>query len=192
MRDKDTPTSQFKDALHTLTLCIAFEALKDHLTLKETKIVTPITKTIGHKLDKVVIIPILRAGLGMSEALQDILPNAIHGHFGIYRDHETKKPKEYLFKMPKTKDHLFIVVDPMLATGNTAVYAINKMRKYGIKTANIIILTIVTAPEGIENFTTKYPKIPIYTATLDQKLNADCYIVPGLGDAGDRLFGTTE
>ena len=133
---------------------------------------------------------ILRAGLGMAEGLEKLIPDSSMGHIGLYRDPKTKMPVEYLFKIPKVTDQLFIVVDPMLATGNTAIYAVQKLITAGVSPQKIVFMALVAAPEGVAKFASVHPTIKIYAAALDKKLDSHSYIVPGLGDAGDRLYGT--
>lgn len=191
MRDKETKRFTFSQLLHEIALLMGYEITRS-LPLKETSIQTPVASTKGYTLaQNVVIVPILRAGLGMADALQHLVPTASVGHIGLYRDPVTKKPVEYYFKIPPfKKDTIFIVVDPMLATGNSSVYAIDLLIKAGIASENIIFMALVAAPEGLRTFFKKYPSIKVFTAALDEKLNNHSYIVPGLGDAGDRLFGT--
>jgi len=192
LRDKDRTSLAFRGMLREITLLMTFEALKD-LKTTTTEIETPITKMNATILAEPAptIIPILRAGLGMSEPLMELIPTANIGHIGVYRDHDTKKPVEYLVKLPEQKGQEYIVVDPMLATGNSLSYACDVLNKNGVKDDNIRVMALVVAPEGIKEFSNKHPKIPVYCASLDDKLNENAYIVPGLGDAGDRIFGTT-
>jgi uracil phosphoribosyltransferase len=190
MRDKNTKSPEFRALLSEISMLMTYEATKS-LRTEDKYVQTPIAKAKGYKVQQnIVIVPILRAGLGMVEGVHKIIPNAQIGHVGIYRDHNTKMPVEYLFKLPEIKNQIFIVIDPMLATGNTSTYALNKLIKSGVKEENIIFMCLVAAPEGVEKFQKNYPLIQIYTASLDEKLNKDAYIVPGLGDAGDRLYGT--
>jgi len=136
------------------------------------------------------IVPILRAGLGMADGLLELMPEADEGQIGLYRDPETKQPVEYLVKLPPTQGRTVFLVDPMLATGNSAVKAVDILIDRGVDPTKIKFMTLLTSPEGVEVFNKKYAHIPIYTASLDEKLNEKAYILPGLGDAGDRLFGT--
>jgi uracil phosphoribosyltransferase len=189
MRDKNTNNAEFRKALHDLSLIIAYEATMT-LQLKEKQIHTPITQTTGYDLPEIVIVPILRAGLGMAAPIQTMIPQAAQGHIGMYRDHITKEPVDYLFKMPEVKNQIFMMVDPMLATGGTAIASVTKLLEHGVKKEKIMLLAIVLAPEGVKKFYEIHPTIPIFAASLDEKLNDDKYIVPGLGDCGDRLFGT--
>jgi uracil phosphoribosyltransferase len=139
---------------------------------------------------KVAIVSILRAGLTMAEGLHELMPSARTGHVGLYRDHDTHMPVEYLVKLPEPEGRLFIIVDPMLATGNSAIHAVDVLNKRGIQDARIRFLALVIAPEGIRKFAAAHPDVKVYGAALDDRLNENAYIIPGLGDAGDRLFGT--
>ena len=141
---------------------------------------------------KVAVVSILRAGLGMVEGLLDLVPSARQGHIGLYRDPETKKPVEYLIRLPSPEGRLFILADPMLATGNSAVHAVDVLVKSGVPRENIRFMALVAVPEGMRVFNAHYPDVPVYAAALDSHLNEHAYIVPGLGDAGDRLFGTKD
>lgn len=190
IRQKDTPTKLFKELVREISTLMCYELTRD-LETEEFEIETPICKTAGYKIkgDDLVIVPILRAGLGMVEGIQDLIPNAKIGHIGIYRDHETLQPVEYLCKLPtKMENREIIVVDPMLATGGSAVKAIEILKEKGVN--SIRLACLVGCPEGVDFVHKNYPDIPIYLAAMDEKLNKEGYIVPGLGDAGDRLFGT--
>jgi uracil phosphoribosyltransferase len=191
MRKKTTPKHEFRQFLREIALLMGYEVTRD-LPLKVESIITPLTvmkaPVIAGK--KPVIVPILRAGLGMADGLLELMPEADEGHIGLYRDPTTKKPVEYLVKLPPTEDRMFLLVDPMLATGNSAVKAVDILCDNGVVTSKIKFIALVAAPEGVRVFNEKYPNIPIYTAALDEKLNEKAYIIPGLGDAGDRLFGT--
>lgn len=189
MRKIQTESTKFRDNLKEITQLMAYEVTKN-LDLDRIEIETPITKTLGYKLkDKIVLIPILRAGLGMVDGLKDLIPTASIGHIGIYRDEESAQPKEYYCKMPANlKNGNAIILDPMLATGGSAIKAIDIIKTYQPKSISFICL--VAAPEGLEKLKSKHPDINIYIASLDEKLNEKYYIVPGLGDAGDRIFGT--
>jgi uracil phosphoribosyltransferase len=189
MRNAKSSSSEFRSALFILARLLAYHALSD-IKPKEIRIETPVAPTIGYVLPEIVIVPILRAGLGMANGVQDLLPEATQGHIGMYRDSKTKKPIEYLCKLPEVQDQLFLVVDPMLATGGTAIAALEKLIEHGVKKENIRLLCIVTSPEGIDAFYKAHPNISIYTTAFDEKLNDKKYIIPGLGDCGDRLFGT--
>ncbi|MBT1247454.1 uracil phosphoribosyltransferase [Thermosipho sp. 1244] len=190
MRRKDTGPKEFRELLKEITLLIAYEATR-HIEIFETEIETPLEKTKGYFInDKdVIIIPILRAGLGMSDGILQLLPNASVGHIGIYRDPKTLEAVEYYAKFPKiTENSIVFVLDPMLATGVSSVKALDILKKNGAK--NIILVTLIASPEGTEKINKEHPDVIIYTASLDQKLNSKGYILPGLGDAGDRLFRT--
>ena len=191
MREKKTPSNSFRQLLRELTYLIGYEVTRD-LPLETRTIDTPLCKCKANfiKGNKLVIIPILRAGLGMSEGLMDLMPSARVGHIGLYRgpDH---KPVEYLVKLPsKLEGRRVILCDPMLATGNSAVAAVDTLLKRGVKPKDITFVALVSAPEGVETFQKAHPEIELYVASLDEKLNKDAYILPGLGDAGDRIFGT--
>ena len=189
MRKKETESTKFRDNLKEITQLLAYEVTKNY-ELKEIDIETPVDKMVGYKLkDKVVLIPILRAGLGMVDGLKDLIPTASIGHIGIYRDEETSLPQQYYCKMPENiKDANAIILDPMLATGGSASKAIEIIKSYKPKTVNFVCL--VAAPEGLKVIEKEHKDINIYVAALDKKLNKKNYIVPGLGDAGDRIFGT--
>lgn len=189
MRDKDTKTNVFKQNLDEIAMLMAYEVTKD-LPLKDIKIETPLTTMIGKQLEKeIILVPILRAGLGLVEGFRDIIPTAKVGHIGMYRDEETLQPLEYYANFPKNLDTAtVIVVDPMLATGGSAIDAIENIKKRGAK--DIKFVCLVGAPVGLKVMEEKYPDVDIYMGVLDSHLNEKGYIVPGLGDAGDRLFGT--
>ena len=192
MRDVETSTRTFRELLKEIALLMGYEVTRD-LPIAYEAIETPICRmeqapVIAGK--KLTIVPILRAGIGMAEGLLQLVPSARVGHIGLYRDEVTKKPVEYLVKIPQTEGRLFIVVDPMLATGNSAVAAVDILIKRGIPEENIVFLALVGAPEGAAVFSKAHPSVPVYIAAMDEKLNENAYIVPGLGDAGDRLFGT--
>lgn len=189
IRDKDTNTKSFRENVNEIGGLITYEITRD-LPLKDVVIETPITKTICRQLSKdVVIVPILRAGLGMVDGIQMIIPTAKIGHVGMYRDEETLEPHEYYAKFPKEiADSTVLVVDPMLATGGSASAAITAVKKRGAK--DIRFVGLVGCPEGVERLMKDHPDVDIYLAAMDEKLNEVGYIVPGLGDCGDRLFGT--
>ncbi len=189
MRKKETESTKFRDNLKEITQLMAYEVTKN-FELDRIEIETPITKMLGYKLkEKIVLIPILRAGLGMVDGLKELIPTASIGHIGIYRDEETSLPKEYYCKMPENlKNGNAIILDPMLATGGSASKAIEIIKSYNPKSISLICL--VGAPEGLKVIESKHPDVNIYIAQLDEKLNDKFYIVPGLGDAGDRIFGT--
>lgn len=190
IRDKDTTTKDFRQLVKEIAMLMTFESTRD-LELEEVEIETPICATKVNMLKglDVAIVPILRAGLGMVDGVLEIMPNAKVGHVGLYRDPETHEPVEYYCKMPEDIDKRQIyVVDPMLATGGSAVAAIDFVKARGGK--NITFMCLIAAPEGIEVLSEKHPDVDIYIAAKDEKLNENAYIVPGLGDAGDRIFGT--
>ena len=190
LRNKKTSNSLFRQTMNEISYLIAAEVLK-HLKYKQTSIQTPLTKTKGRDLSKsVVIVPILRAGLGLVEGFVKFLPMADKGHIGLYRDEQTYKPVEYLFKIPRVKSKIFIVLDPMLATGNSSVEAINLIKSSGVKTSNIKFVSLLAAPEGIKNFKNNHEKLHLFTCCIDKRLDKNKFIVPGLGDAGDRYMGT--
>ncbi|HLQ75116.1 MAG TPA: uracil phosphoribosyltransferase [Alloiococcus sp.] len=190
IRDKATGTKTFREVVNEVARLMAYEVSRD-MPLEDVQIETPLVSTTQKQLSgkKVVIVPILRAGLGMVDGMLDLIPAARVGHMGVYRDEETKEPVEYFCKMPKDIDErLMLVVDPMLATGGSAIASIDALKNRGAKDIKLVVL--VAAPEGIEHVHKEHPDVEIYTAAVDEKLNDDAYIEPGLGDAGDRLFGT--
>ncbi len=189
LRDAETSTKDFRQLVYEIALLMGYEATKD-LTLTDTEITTPLTKTTQKILDqKVAIVPILRAGLGMVEGVHALIPSAKVGHIGLYRDHDTLQPVEYYCKLPSDiETREVIVVDPMLATGGSASAAITFIKKKGAK--NIKLMCIIAAPEGIKALQEAHPDVELYCGALDEKLNEKGYILPGLGDAGDRIFGT--
>lgn len=190
LRREDTSTKDFRELVNEIAMLMGYEVSRD-LPLEEVEIQTPITKTVQKQLSgkKLAIVPILRAGIGMVDGFLSLVPAAKVGHIGMYRDEETLEPVEYLVKLPEDIDQRQIfVVDPMLATGGSAILAVDSLKKRGA--ANIKFVCLVAAPEGVKKLHDAHPDIDIYTASLDEKLNENGYIVPGLGDAGDRLFGT--
>lgn len=190
LRDKRTVSAEFRQLLREIGTLMGYEITR-HLSTVDVKIETPVAKTIGKKLkEEVVIAPILRAGLGMADGLHELIPAANIAHIGLYRDPKTKEAVEYLFKHPKITNQLFIVVDPMLATGNSAIYGVQKLIDAGVSPDHIIFMALVVSPEGLKKFIAKHPKVQIYSAALDERLDDNAYIIPGLGDAGDRLYGT--
>ena len=192
LRREDTSTKDFRELVNEIAMLMGYEVSRD-LPLEEVEIQTPITKTTQKQLSgkKLAIVPILRAGIGMVDGLLSLVPAAKVGHIGMYRDEETLEPVEYLVKLPEDIDQRQIfVVDPMLATGGSAILAVNSLKKRGA--ANIKFVCLVAAPEGVKKLQEAHPDIDIYTASLDEKLNEHGYIVPGLGDAGDRLFCTKK
>lgn len=191
MRDKTTSTRTFRELLKEIALLMGYEVTRN-LALTYEEIETPLCPMTAPVIagKKLVIVPILRAGIGMADGLLQLVPSAKVGHIGLYRDPETLKPVEYLVKLPPVEDRLFILVDPMLATGNSANAAVETLRKRGVPEDKIVFLALVAAPEGVDVFYKEHPSVPVYVASVDEKLNDHAYIVPGLGDAGDRLFGT--
>ena len=190
MRDKNTNTKDFKQLLDEISLLVAYEATKD-LPLEDIEVETPICKTIGKRISgrSVGVVPILRAGLGMVDGITRLIPNAKVGHIGLYRDRKTHKPVEYYCKLPADAEkRTLIVVDPMLATGGSAVAAIQFIKDRGC--TDIKMMNLIAAPEGVKVVREAHPDVDIYVAALDERLNENDYIVPGLGDAGDRIFGT--
>ncbi len=193
MREKTCPKAVFKILLREISMLMGYELTRP-LPMTTKTIETPICTTKSPVIEgrKPAIVPILRAGLGMAEGLEELMPAARIGHIGLYRDHETKQPVEYLVKLPSPKGRFFILVDPMLATGNSAKYALDVLVRHGVAPDKIRFMALVAAPEGVQVLLDAYPQVPVYVAALDEKLNEHAYIVPGLGDAGDRLFGTVN
>ena len=190
MREKNTSTKEFRNLVAEVAMLICYEATRN-LPLSEKEIETPLVRTTVREIagKKLCIVPILRAGLGMVDGLLKLVPAAKVGHIGMYRDHETHLPVEYYCKLPADiEERDVIVLDPMLATGGSAVDAIDQLKKRGC--SNIKFMCIIAAPEGIEALAGKHPDVQIYCGALDDRLNENKYIVPGLGDAGDRIFGT--
>lgn len=191
LRDKDTPSSVFRPVLNRLATILAYHAL-DKLPLKEVSVQTPMQTTTGFIIDTgITVVPILRAGLGLVHAITQFIPEARIGHLGIYRDKVTHKPVEYYINLPKSgiENDTILLVDPMLATGGSAIDAIGYLKKQGAR--SIRFMCLIAAPEGIKAVQNEHPEVPIITASIDERLNEDAYIIPGLGDAGDRIFGTT-
>ena len=190
LRSKDTPVKEFRELVGEIAGLMCYEATRN-LPLKEVRVETPITTATCHMLagKKMAIVPILRAGLGMVDSMVGLIPSAKIGHIGLYRDPETHKPVEYYCKLPDDiGNRQVFVVDPMLATGGSAIAAIDFLKQHGCK--QIIMMNIIGCPEGVKAVTAAHPDVDIYLAAMDEKLNANAYIVPGLGDAGDRIFVT--
>lgn len=189
IRDENTGHKKFRELATEITMFLCYEALKK-VRVKKVEVQTPVAKAECYKIaEDVVVVPILRAGVGMLEGILGLVPTARVGFLGMYRDEETKKPVAYYQKLPEqTKGGLNIVIDPMLATGGSTVAAIDILKEHGAK--DIVVVCIVTCPEGLATVEEAHPDVEIYTASIDDHLNEKKYIVPGLGDAGDRLFGT--
>ena len=189
LRDVGTSARDFKQLVSEIAALMTYEVTRD-LPTAPVEVVTPLETTTGARIvGKVALVPILRAGLGMVEGITQLIPNARVGHIGLYRDHETLRPISYYFKVPTpVTDHRFFLLDPMLATGGSAIEAATELKRAGA--VDISLLCLVAAPEGANAFVTAHPDVPVYTASLDRELNDQGYILPGLGDAGDRLFGT--
>ena len=190
LRDENTGTLEFRNLIEEIATLMGYEALRD-LPLEDVEVKTPIEVCKTPMIDgkKLAIVPILRAGLGMVNGLHALVPSAKVGHIGMYRDPETHKPHEYFCKLPESIDQrLVVVLDPMLATGGSAIEAVDALKKYGCK--NIKFMSIIAAPEGLKALSEAHPDIQIYCGNLDRCLNDHDYICPGLGDAGDRIFGT--
>ena len=190
MRDARTGSKQFRELVKELALFEGYEATRD-FPLEDVEVTTPMCTTVAKQIAgrKVAIIPILRAGLGMVDGMLELIPAARVGHVGMYRDEETHEPHEYYCKVPANIDQrTCLVVDPMLATGGSATAAIEYLRRQGVKDVRLLVL--IAAPEGIKAVLDADPDVRVYTCSVDEKLNEDAYIVPGLGDAGDRIFGT--
>jgi len=190
MRNKETSTASFRRLLREISTLLCYEVTRD-LALTEVEIETPLQPMMAPTLEgkKLVFASVLRAGNGLLEGMLDLVPAARVSHIGIYRDHETLQPVEYYFKAPADlSDRLTIVVDPMLATGNSSIAAVDKLKERGAR--DIRFVCLLAAPEGIKHFTEAHPDVPVFTAAIDSHLNEKGYIVPGLGDAGDRMYGT--
>lgn len=190
LRDKNTSVKEFRELISEIAMLMCYEATRD-LPLEEVEVETPIAKAKVHRIagKKLAVVPILRAGLGMVDGMVSMMPNVKVGHIGLYRDPETLEPVKYYFKMPPDiSERDVIVVDPMLATGGSASAAITFIKETGVK--HIKLMSVIGAPEGVDRLQKEHPDVDIYIAALDDHLNKDGYIVPGLGDAGDRIFGT--
>ncbi|MDF2801247.1 MAG: upp [Anaerocolumna sp.] len=190
MRRKATSTKEFRDLVSEVAMLICYEATRE-LPLADIEIETPLVKTIAQEIEgkKLCIVPILRAGLHMADGILNLIPNAKVGHIGLYRNEETLEPVEYFCKLPvDASDREIFVVDPMLATGGSASAAITLLKEKGI--TKIHFLCLIAAPEGVKRFTESHPDVDVYIGALDERLNEQGYILPGLGDAGDRIYGT--
>lgn len=189
MRDEKTGHKEFRENLNEIASLMAYEVCRD-LPLKDIHIKTPIQECDTQVLDtEVILVPILRAGMGLVDGIMDLIPTAKVGFIGLYRDEKTLEPVEYFAKFPKEMEYgIALVLDPMLATGGSAIAAVDLMKKRGVK--NIKMVCLVGAPEGVEAFTKAHPDVDLYLAAIDSHLNENGYIVPGLGDAGDRIYGT--
>jgi len=191
MRERETPSSDFRRLLQEITALLAYEATRD-LPVERRTIETPMARMEAPSLaaGSPVLVSILRAGLVMAEALHDLIPASPEGHIGLRRDEETHRPVEYLISLPDLKGRIVLLADPMLATGNSSIHAIDVLNRHGATDASIRMIALVCAPEGVRTFHAAHPDVPVYTAALDERLDDNAYIVPGLGDAGDRLFNT--
>ncbi len=190
LRDKKTGTKEFRELISEIAMFLCYEAMKD-AKLDDITIETPITKTKGKKLndEKYAFVPILRAGMGLLDGVIKVIPNAKIGHIGMYRDEKTFTPHNYFFKVPKgIENREVIILDPMLATGGSLIDAIELLKEHNVK--NIKFICVIASKEGLKKVTDKYKDIKIYCAHIDEELNENKYIVPGLGDAGDRIYGT--
>ncbi|MEN3008806.1 uracil phosphoribosyltransferase [Pseudothermotoga sp.] len=190
MRSKTTGPKEFRELLREITFLLAYEATRNIETL-EIEVETPLEKTKGYAIEdkKMVVVPILRAGLGMVDSILELMPNASVGHIGIYRDPETLRPVQYYCKLPKIDDKSVVfLLDPMLATGFSALHSVDILKERGAR--NIVVVCLIAAPEGVQVIENHHPDVAIYAASLDRQLNDHGYILPGLGDAGDRLYRT--
>lgn len=190
LRDKSTGMKEFRELIEEITTIMTYESMRD-VELVPVRIETPLETTTQYRVpeESIAIVPILRAGLGMVNGVHKVFPTARVGHIGMYRDEQTLEPQEYYCKLPEgIEDKTVFLVDPMLATGGSACDALAALKKRGCK--KIKLMSIIAAPEGVKKVAEAHPDVPVYVSTLDRQLNADGYILPGLGDAGDRLFGT--
>ena len=191
MREHDTSTRTFRELLREITLLMGYEITRDlprTSRQSQTPLLTLDAPVIAGK--KLAVVPILRAGIGMSDGLLELVPSARVGHIGVFRDPDTHEPVEYMVRLPDTTDRTFILCDPMVATGNSAVHAIDVLKKRGVPDEQILFLALVAAPEGVQVVQDAHPNVKVYVASLDSHLDEHAYIIPGLGDAGDRIFGT--
>jgi uracil phosphoribosyltransferase len=190
LRNKKTPNSLFRQTMNEISYLIASEVLQ-HLKFKKISVQTPLVKTTGLAIQSPpIIIPILRAGLGLVEGFVKFMPEVEKGHIGLYRDEQTYQPVEYLCKLPKVKNKTIMVLDPMLATGNSSAAAIELIKEKGVKIKDIKLVSLLAAPEGLKNIAKKQKGLHIFTCSVDKGLNKNKFIIPGLGDAGDRYMGT--
>ena len=189
LRDKEIGHKRFRELATEITMFLSYEALKN-VKLKTVEISTPVAETQCQRIsEEIVVVPILRAGVGMLDGILGLIPTARVAFIGLYRDDETKQPVEYYKKLPdQTDNSLYVIIDPMVATGGSTSATIDMLKNDGV--TNILVICIVTCPEGIAEIESQHPDVQIYTASIDERLNEKKYIVPGLGDAGDRLFGT--
>ena len=188
LRNKKTSNTVFRQTMNEISYLIASDVLQ-YVPFKKQTIETPLKKMSGTALGQpIILVPILRAGLGLLEGFAKFLPEAEKGHIGLYRDEQTYEPVEYLFKLPRVKNKKVLILDPMLATGNSAVAAVQRIKDAGAKRIKFVCL--LAAPEGLAAFSEQHPDVPIVTAAVDRELNDHAYILPGLGDAGDRMYGT--
>lgn len=190
LRDKETSTRSFRALLREISVLLCYEVTRD-LPLEDVQIETPVAAMTGKRLagKKLTFAPILRAGMGLLDGMLEVVPSARVAHIGLYRDPKTLKAVEYYFKAPSdVAERLVIVIDPMLATGHTAIAAIDRIKEHGVK--DIRFVCVLAAPEGVDVLRSHHPDVPIWTAAVDERLNEHSYIVPGLGDAGDRIYGT--
>ncbi len=191
MRDKSTPTILFRQLLKEIALLMGYEVTRN-LPMMEVELETPVAMMRAPVIagKKIAVVAILRAGLGMAESMIELIPSARVGHIGLYRDPATKRPVQYFSKLPEPEGRIFILCDPMLATGHSAAAAVDILNQAGVADSDIRLLALVAAPEGVEVLMKAHPHVQAFAASLDERLNDHAYIVPGLGDAGDRLFGT--
>lgn len=191
MRDRTTDTGDFRQLMREVGVLMGYEVTRD-LPVEHRTIETPLTAMEAPFIQgpMVAIVPILRAGTGLANGLLELMPSAALGNIGLYRDPKTHRPVEYLVKLPEAGERLFLLVDPMLATGNSAAHAVDVLLRHGVKRENIRLVCLLASPEGMRVFNERFSDIPVYAAALDSHLNEKDYIVPGLGDAGDRLYGT--
>ena len=193
LRDRRTPKALFQRLLHEISLLMGYEITR-HLPLTSEPIETPLVSMDAPVIagKKIVVVSVLRAGLGMASGLMELMPSAREGHIGLRRDPHTLRPIEYLVSLPEADGRLFILVDPMLATGNSLAHAVAVLNRHGVPDRMIRVMALVVAPEGMRRFQSDFPDVPVYAAALDASLDANAYILPGLGDAGDRMFGTKD